>query len=199
MSELRDLIHKALGIEYSLYRPLESGKPSSRAMLEECMGKAGLKVGAEIGVWNGDHALKMFGNIPDLKLYCVDPWAPFNQEREYKQEEMDMVYNEATARLSHCNVDIMRMPSLQAAQLFEDQSLDFIHIDGCHYFNDVMLDMLLWIPKVRPGGIVSGHDFHTVNRCVGVIEAVLAYINANGIDEWYTTFEQFPTWFWIAE
>ena len=40
-----------------------------------------------------------------------------------------------------------------------DQSLDAIFVDGCHLYDCVVSDLEIWLPKVRPGGLVSGHDF----------------------------------------
>ena len=51
------------------------------------------------------------------------------------------------------------MTSLEAAKQFEDNSLDFVYIDACHQYDDVVEDIKLWEPKVRPGGWIGGHDF----------------------------------------
>ena len=46
---------------------------------------------------------------------------------------------------------------------FEDGSLDVIYIDACHGFKCVQKDINMWRPKLKPGGLLSGHDF-CVNR-----------------------------------
>merc|ERR1712183_877679 len=53
---------------------------------------------------------------------------------------------------------LLEMSSLQAFKLFADASIDLVFIDGMHDDN-VGFDLAAWIPKVREGGIVSGHDF----------------------------------------
>jgi hypothetical protein len=52
----------------------------------------------------------------------------------------------------------LMMPSLEAARLFPDASLDLVFIDGNHGHGHVKQDILAWLPKVRPGGILCGHD-----------------------------------------
>lgn len=55
-------------------------------------------------------------------------------------------------------VDIMRMSTLQAASLVDDESLDFVFIDADHTYDAAMADIKAWTPKVRDGGMIAGHD-----------------------------------------
>lgn len=60
--------------------------------------------------------------------------------------------------------------SWDGARLYDDASLDAVFIDASHEYPHVAADIDAWRPKVRPGGILSGHDF-----CLefpGVIQAV---------------------------
>jgi predicted O-methyltransferase YrrM len=41
---------------------------------------------------------------------------------------------------------------------FADGSLDMVYIDACHRYDDVLSDLERWWPKVKPGGILAGHD-----------------------------------------
>jgi len=43
--------------------------------------------------------------------------------------------------------------------LVEDASLDFCFIDGDHRYEAVKEDIIAWTPKLRKGGILSGHDY----------------------------------------
>jgi hypothetical protein len=54
----------------------------------------------------------------------------------------------------------IRTPSANAAELFDDQSLDAVFIDGSHIYPDVLADIDAWTGKVRKGGILFGHDLH---------------------------------------
>jgi hypothetical protein len=65
--------------------------------------------------------------------------------------------------------------------------LDFVYIDGNHSLPYVIADLAAWVPKVRPGGIVSGHDFrqYLEQRHSHVVEALYAYTRAYEITPWF--------------
>lgn len=65
-------------------------------------------------------------------------------------------------------VQIWQLPSKTAARVFDKDSLDFVYIDGAHDYNSVMLDLSTWWSKLRPGGLLGGDDYDTVE----VIRAV---------------------------
>ena len=118
----------------------------------------GFKVGAEIGVLKGEFT-ELFCK-EGLKMFAVDPWAMADYYQHPKgQRKLDQQFAEATGRLAPYDCTIIRKTSMEALEDFEDESLDFVYIDACHHFRYVAEDLCEWIKKVRPGGIVSGHDF----------------------------------------
>jgi predicted O-methyltransferase YrrM len=56
-------------------------------------------------------------------------------------------------------VTIHDMTSLEAAKLIPDESLDICFIDADHHYEAVKADILAYLPKIKPGGIICGHDF----------------------------------------
>jgi len=46
-----------------------------------------------------------------------------------------------------------------AAAKFADASLAFVFIDASHDQDSVLADVKAWLPKVRPGGVIAGHDY----------------------------------------
>jgi len=54
---------------------------------------------------------------------------------------------------------IYEMDSLKAANKIEDNSLDICFIDASHLYTDVKNDIIAYLPKVKKGGIICGHDF----------------------------------------
>ena len=83
----------------------------------------------------------------------------------------------------------------EAFDAMPDVSLDFVYIDGDHSFDHAMLDLILWSRKVRPGGIVAGHDYYRF-RGAGVVNAVDAYTTAHQIHEWFLDDQRETTFFW---
>ena len=50
--------------------------------------------------------------------------------------------------------------SAESSQNFGDKSVSFCFIDADHDYKAVKADIISWIPKIKDGGIISGHDFH---------------------------------------
>lgn len=56
-------------------------------------------------------------------------------------------------------VRMLPVPSLDAAAMFADASIDFVYIDGAHEYDDLKADIIAWGPKVKNGGIIAGDDY----------------------------------------
>lgn len=190
------LIRKTLGVKHGDSLPFKGwSHRSTRLNLYEIFAALGYQHGAEIGVAEGRNAIDMLAAVPSLHLTCVDPWRGYGR---YSQELCDRRYELATKNLAGRNVTIMRMTSLEASQQVENGSLDFVYIDGDHRFDAVMMDIILWAPKVRRGGIIAGHDAYFFYQA-GVVDAVMAYTRAHRINDWYVTWEKEATWFWVQK
>lgn len=155
----------------------KGGRVENRIDLARHFNELGFTLGAEIGVADGRYSEILCQQIPDLTLYCIDSWAKYENWRS--QEYQDSAYQKAVRRLQEYGVSIIRATSVEAyinlEPLVEDESLDFVFIDGDHHFDQVMTDIILWTKRVKKGGIVSGHDYYH-HRAGGVIPAVDAYV-----------------------
>jgi len=163
-------------------------------LLELFVGE-GFKIGCEVGVWIGDFSEKMLETIPNLKLYLVDPYGK-SHKRLLKRGGFSMVEARTMVhkRFKGKNVVFIEKTSLEAASLIKHGTLDFVYIDANHKYRYVMIDIIKWSPKVRKGGIVSGHDYNYQS----VTEAVNDYARLHNI-QFSITGERspiFPSWFW---
>jgi hypothetical protein len=171
-----------------------TGWAGDRITLAKAMGEIGYKIGAEIGVRHGWYSKVLCKEIPDLKLFCVDPYTVFSRS---SQETLNNQYEQAKTRLAPYHVTFIRKRSMQAVEDFEDGSLDFVYIDALHEFIPVMLDLIHWSKKVRIGGIIAGHDYFNLYQ-MGVVPAVNAFTMGNNVNPWYVTrFDLEPSYFWI--
>lgn len=198
MSNMDTAIRKAFRVKSRDVMPFTGFKRSTRGFLAQFMGEQGLKKGAEIGVQQGFFSELLCKSIPDIELICVDPWKKFG--RRITEEVNEKFFHETQERLKDYNVKYMRMPSEQAAPLIDDNSLDFVYIDGLHDFDNVMMDLIKWVPKVKPQGIIAGHDYE--DRCrQGVILAVNAYCRGHHITDLYLTHShrEVRSWFFVRK
>jgi predicted O-methyltransferase YrrM len=161
----------------------------NRTMMAAVLGDIGLKVGAEIGVAQGDHAKTLCEQNPGVKLYCVDIWDSYPGYYVYANK-IKRYFEEAKAKLASYNVVIVKKFSMDAVRDFPDESLDFVYIDGAHDFKNVADDICEWTKKVRIGGIVFGHDYERSRDTGGrhpvdVKDVVQAYIYSHSISPWF--------------
>ena len=143
--------------------------------------------GAEIGVFEGDTTVQLLRNLRRLKvLYCVDAFTHYPEHTatlnpnkpKFHDADFDRVAHTFKNRVqpyvaSH-QIHVLNLFSEQAAPMVPDASLDFVFIDANHAYEYVTQDIALWLPKVRPGGLLTGHDYGVrgARKNFGVTRAV---------------------------
>lgn len=135
-------------------------------------------VGVEIGVAEGTTTEYLLQTLPTLKLSGVDSYPVYidwndtqpNGEKNYT--EMLNKVQPYLDRYEHLYED-----SDNAVSEFDDESLDFVFIDGLHTYDQVLKDCQNYYPKVKKGGFIIGHDFA---RIQGVNKAVREFASSIG-------------------
>jgi len=120
----------------------------------------------EVGVYKGRAsaylATEIINSGKDISLTCVDIFEPEKIMAlggdSYSHIEF---INNMEPVMEGVNLRVMKYESTKAAETFIDESLDFIFIDAGHTFEEVLADITAWLPKVKQGGIIGGHDFST--------------------------------------
>lgn len=184
---------------------------SSRDDLPLFFKERGYKVGAEIGVYEGEFTEKICR--VGLKMYAIDPWndrAP-HLVNNRKYDKADDTYKNAKKRLAKYNCELIKKASMEAVKDFADESLDFVYIDGDHSFRAVAEDLTEWSRKVKKGGVIAGHDYYVSKDpsredSVHVKPVVDAFVCTFGIDNFWVLGERFSSnrdkwrsFLWIKE
>ncbi len=140
---------------------------------------------AEIGVWKGELSRQFYAVADSLIL--VDPWKVANlQFPQYSclmneplktQEELDQILQKIVDDMP--NAIVFPLTSLEAVLTIPDNSLDFVYIDAVHIFGYIYRDIVAWLPKVRPGGMIAGDDFNLTD----VGNAVRELLDFQGVPE----------------
>ncbi|MFC9559093.1 class I SAM-dependent methyltransferase [Agromyces sp. NPDC056965] len=103
----------------------------------------------------------------DLEIYALDTWQGDDHAGHYGddvfQSVRDVVEREYAAT-SH----LMRGLFEDSRPFILDDSVDLLHIDGRHGYDDVKQDFEQWVDTVRDGGIVLFHDVAEHDRDFGV-------------------------------
>lgn len=137
--------------------------------------------GAELGVAEGRSSYDFLSmGIPTL--FMVDIWESIDQKGDASspQEWHDKNYLDAKERVKEFGerAIFLKGKTVEQAERIFDSQLDWIYIDAGHNYTNVYEDLTAWTPKVRIGGIISGHDF--LNTAYGVFEAVHDFCKTYG-------------------
>ena len=150
-----------------------------RTSLLELVNKKDLVL-AEIGVAEGHHAYGILTHLDVKKLYLIDPYIYHGNNVKKKNVENRVVYMQKLLKRWEDKIVFIRKPSSEAAVEIPDEILDAIYVDGNHTRPYVLSDLELYYPKVKPGGLVSGHDFVSGSD----VEKVVVYFAEQvGIEE----------------
>lgn len=138
---------------------------------------------AEVGVAAGQYALEIL-QWGVSRLYMVDLWGHVPDGAgmlRCAQEEHDANYRAAMDRIEphKDRAVVLRGLSDQMAVRVPIGSLDFLHVDGAHDYLSVKRDLVAWYPRMKRGGIVSGHDY--LNPAYGVHEAANEFAKERGL------------------
>lgn len=140
----------------------------------------------EIGVFAGRMSRAMLELKPDMRLYLIDPWSSSHSSEGYRetgdfhadmsQREHDRYYRVARDAVQGFDATIVRKYSADAAEDFPDAFFDLVFIDGDHSYEGCRADIINYLPKVKPGGYLSGHDYNNFDYNFGVNHAVDEFV-----------------------
>jgi len=120
----------------------------------------------ELGSWKGMSAAYMAVEIinsgKNIKFDCIDIWADGGYLQDGTQDlfGVDLMnrFLENTKPVSHI-INATRGDSSETAKNYADGSVDFVFIDGDHSYEGCSRDIRAWLPKVKNGGVLAGHDY----------------------------------------
>mmetsp|Transcript_426 Transcript_426/g.596 ORF Transcript_426/g.596 Transcript_426/m.596 type:complete len:307 (+) Transcript_426:172-1092(+) len=176
----------------------------------------------EVGVQKGLFAKRMLDKWKACTEYkLVDLWGMeqgYEEPGNHSKKWHEMVYNEAKRRMKPYmdKVEFFPMRSTEAANKLKDNHFDFIYLDARHDYCAVKEDIEHYWPKVRPGGILAGHDFIDAKYAIDILGpeedwsycedgktrepravrgAVEDFVEKENIDYIRVSEESFPSWF----
>jgi hypothetical protein len=120
-------------------------------------------VWVELGSWTGKSAaycaVELINSSKIGKFYCIDSWK--GGEEHYNWEilkDLKQIFiNNVTPVANY--ITIIENMSWDAAEQFEDNSVDFCYVDAGHTYECVTNDLTAWWPKIKPGSYFGGDDY----------------------------------------
>lgn len=151
--------------------------------LEKAIKHNNYKTGVELGVLRGPGFQYLIENCPNLYLTGVDIFYPDNEWKSWDIKSTEKLLetkpvpwyngNDKSFKevfgyknlLEFCDkfqprAKLIRDFTNNACKQFANNSIDFVFIDASHDYSHVLEDIDLWTPKVKVGGLISGHDLN---------------------------------------
>jgi hypothetical protein len=128
-------------------------------------GELFVEVGSFKGRSSAYMAVEILNSGKKIQFDCVDTWqgssehqagAPAAVKEVVEGTLYETILNNMKPVEGYFNPK--RMTSLEAAAQYEDNSIDFIMIDGAHEYEAVKADILAFLPKMKNGGVMTGDD-----------------------------------------
>jgi hypothetical protein len=122
--------------------------------------------GVEVGVFEGFHAESLLTYLDIYILYLIDPYLAY-QDGQYSASDslIQTAKQHAHTLLSQCaqgnhtQLVWIAQTVLSSMSKIPDQ-LDFVYLDGRHDYGSVSSEIGAFWPKIKPGGVLGGHDFY---------------------------------------
>jgi hypothetical protein len=156
-------------------------------------------VGAEIGVWKGQFSKILLDTVEPKMLYLIDPWEGDVMSGDKNGNDIvtinldDYFISNIIPEFSFIhNCKVLKAES-NILQLFPDEHLDWVYIDGCHEYECIQHDLEVSLPKVKQGGYILGHDFNA-DFFPGVVAAVNDFCRDNNLTIDYITKDGCPSY-----
>jgi hypothetical protein len=133
----------------------------------------------ELGVNRGFTTKKLIKYYKPEYYLAVDLFRKFDTpgfiQENTTQKEWDAIFEGLCAysdSLEGTHLQLMREDTADCAMCYFDASFDFVFIDADHSYSGCLRDIDAWLPKVRKGGIIAGHDYSKKEDKQGVNKAV---------------------------
>lgn len=127
----------------------------------------------ELGTHHGFSYFSFCQAVQQLRLstrcYAIDTWKGDVHSGFYGEEVFQKVNAHNNQNYSGFS-QLMRSTFDEALEYFLDKSIDVLHIDGRHFYEDIKHDFVTWLPKLSDRAVVLFHDTTVKERHFGVFK-----------------------------
>ena len=172
----------------------------------------------ELGVWRGEFAEHNLNKWRGSMYVLVDLWTSRdtdcvngntslcvyggNESRSYDKMITELRMKRGGSRFQG-RFQMVQNSTLEAARLFPDGHFDWLYLDATHTYAEAKADLEAWYPKVKPGGLVSGHDYQFQHQKIGdgytfgVRDAVDEFVSRRALRVYQTSEPYLPSFYFL--
>ena len=131
----------------------------------------------EIGIWKGRATVAIAPEFTGSRYVAIDHFRGSNVPICLEDPELPFIqeiFKQNLEKFGISNVEVVAEESVEAAKRFEDNTIDYILLDGSHEYLDVKADIEVWWSKLKCGGRMLFHDqsWPDVRRAIEEAELV---------------------------
>jgi SAM-dependent methyltransferase len=140
----------------------------------------------EVGCWKGKSvaylAVEAINSGKNISIDAIDTWLGSPEHAHHECTKNDSLYRIFLNNIEPVSdiVTSIRLDSISASKNYVDNSIDIVFLDAAHDYDSVLADIKHWLPKVKDGGILAGHDFNYTWE--GVMRAVRESFDAFDVE-----------------
>lgn len=116
----------------------------------------------EVGTYSGEATTHFADHFK--QVFCIDTWEPIGEistsmdNYNYQLDEAEQAFNLLRAKKK--NIIKLKGREEDLCDAFSDNSLDIVYLDADHRRDPLREEVVRWMTKVKPGGVLAGHDYH---------------------------------------
>ena len=130
----------------------------------------------------------------NLKVISIDLFNDFHDKifDKHFPNQLENFKNNIKKFGIYNHVQIKQGSSIDISNQIENSSLDLVYIDADHEYESIKEDLLAWYPKVKPGGVLAGHDIEwpsvkqALTDVLGIENVLGEYNGIYSSNCWYT-------------
>jgi hypothetical protein len=151
----------------------------------------------ELGAYKGKSTsfivTEIINRDKDINFYTIDTFegdSGSNDNNEilaYKKVDVSKMFEEFSKNTKHIkeHFNVIVGKSDESSNNFDDNSVDVIFIDAGHSYESVIKDIKSWLPKMKDGGVMSGHDYKSWPGVKTAVDEMFKNIDKIENDCWF--------------
>lgn len=138
--------------------------PRHTKALIDIIQKEQIKIFAEVGVFKGRNMRNILRSESSKMLeeyWAIDPWVNIQKSSKLTANNWHVLYRRICKHSCYFKqLRVLRLASVEATLVFPNEYFDMVYIDADHSYSEIRRDIAAWLPKVKIGKLLGGHDYN---------------------------------------